>query len=191
MWQRLFRWLLYRKMGWRKHITEHHPDKYVICLAPHTSNYDFFLGLLYRWAEGWKVNFLMKKEWFFFPLGIIFRRLGGIAVYRDAHKNLTQQLVESAREREWFHLCVTPEGTRSKNSQWRHGFYHIARQADIPILLYAVDYKNKLIRCTQTLIPTGDLQADMKLVNNYYRDCEGKNAGQFALDELGETEPVS
>lgn len=184
MWQRFVRWLLYRKMGWQKRITEQHPDKYIICLAPHTSNYDFLIGTLYKWAEGWKVNFLMKKEWFFFPLGLLFRRMGGIPVHRSTHTNLTQQLVDEARRRDWFHLCVTPEGTRARNSHWRHGFYHIAHQAGMPILLYAINYADKCILCTQTLHPTGNLEADMKVVNHYYQGMEGRNPGRFTLDNI-------
>ena len=73
-------WLLYKKMGWTKNVTIAHPDRYIICLAPHTSNIDFFIGQLYMRAEGMHINFLMQKEWFFWPLGPIFKRLGGIPV---------------------------------------------------------------------------------------------------------------
>ena len=77
------KWLLYKKWGWTLDITEDHPDKFIICLAPHTSNWDFILGLLYSRAEGMQCNFMMKKEWFFWPLGPIFRKLGGIPVHRQ------------------------------------------------------------------------------------------------------------
>ena len=76
--QRFCRWLLYKKLGWTKCVTVAHPDKFIICLAPHTSNWDFIIGQLYAQAEGFKINFLMKREWFFWPLGVIFRSLGGI-----------------------------------------------------------------------------------------------------------------
>ena len=82
-------WLLYKKMGWKKFITDSHPDKYIICVAPHTSNWDFILGQLYAHAEGIKNNFLMKKEWFFWPFGILLRRLGGIPVWRSKHTSMT------------------------------------------------------------------------------------------------------
>ena len=67
MWKKFCNWLLYKHMGWTKEVTVAHPDKYIICLAPHTSNWDFVLGQLYSGAEGWRINFLMKKEWFFWP----------------------------------------------------------------------------------------------------------------------------
>ena len=83
MWQKFCAWMLYKRMGWTKDINQPHPDKYIICLAPHTSNWDFLIGQLFSGAEGMKINFLMKKEWFFWPLGPIFRKMGGIAVFRD------------------------------------------------------------------------------------------------------------
>ena len=111
-------WLLYKKMGWKKVITECHPDKYIICLAPHTSNWDFILGQLYAHAEGIKNNFLMKKEWFFWPFGILLRRLGGIPVWRSKHTSMTDNLANRAKEAKEFRLCVTPEGTRSLNRDY-------------------------------------------------------------------------
>ena len=85
-------------------------NKAIICLAPHTSNYDFLIGQLYARAEQQKSNFLMKKEWFFWPLGPIFRRLGGIAVWRDKHTSMTDRLAEHAMTADSFQLCITPRG---------------------------------------------------------------------------------
>ena len=99
-------------MGWTSQVTEAHPEKFIICLAPHTSNWDFLLGQLYNHAHGLKANFLMKKEWFFWPLGALFKRMGGIPVFRQKHTSLTDSLAETARQAEHFRLCVTPEGTR-------------------------------------------------------------------------------
>ena len=70
------KWLLYKKWGWKKNVTEVHPDKFIIALAPHTSNMDFLIGQLYMRSEGMRINFLMKKEWFFWPLGPLFKRMG-------------------------------------------------------------------------------------------------------------------
>ena len=83
--KRFCRALLYKKMGWTTDIKVEHPAKYIICLAPHTSNWDFIIGLLFSRAEDMKINFLMKKEWFFWPLGTLFRHLGGIPVNRGNH----------------------------------------------------------------------------------------------------------
>ena len=134
MLRRICSWILYKRMGWTKEVTIAHPDKYIICLAPHTSNWDFLIGQLYSRAENIKSNFLMKKEWFFFPLGPIFRRMGGIPVWRSKHTSMTDNLAQTAMQYKSFKLCITPEGTRSLNPEWKKGFYYIALKAQIPIV---------------------------------------------------------
>ena len=151
-------WILYKRMGWKKEVTIDFPKKYIICLAPHTSNWDFLIGQLYSRAENIKSNFLMKKEWFFWPLGPIFRKMGGVPVWRSKHTSMTDNLAEEAKKRESFGLCITPEGTRSLNPEWKKGFYFIALKAGIPILLYGVDYEKKVIQCTKMIIPSGDVE---------------------------------
>ena len=126
-------------MGWTTKVTEAHPDQYIICLAPHTSNWDFIIGLLYSRANGIKSHFLMKKEWFFWPLGPIFKRLGGIPVYRQKHTSMTDSMAATAEKQQEFHLCITPEGTRSRTEEWKKGFCFIALKANLPILLYGLD----------------------------------------------------
>lgn len=178
------RWMLYKRMGWTVDVTEPHPDKYIICLAPHTSNWDFVIGQLYSSAESVKSGFLMKKEWFFWPLGVLFRRLGGIPVWRSKHTSMTDNLANTAMERKEFHLCITPEGTRSPNPEWKKGFYYIALKAKLPILLYGVDYEKKLIRCTKTIIPNGDIEAQMREIKLYFKEFKGKRPENFAIGEI-------
>ncbi|MBQ8991556.1 MAG: 1-acyl-sn-glycerol-3-phosphate acyltransferase [Prevotella sp.] len=184
MWRKFCNWLLYKRMGWTTEVTVDHPDKYIICLAPHTSNWDFILGLLYSRSIGMQSNFLMKKEWFFWPLGPIFRSLGGIPVYRQKHSSMTESMAESAKQAKVFHLCITPEGTRSKNPDWKKGFYFIALKSGIPILLYGLDYERKLIQCTKTVIPSGDLEADMRDIKLYFKGFKGKKPENFTIGEL-------
>ena len=179
--RRLCRWLLYDLWGWKKVITEEHPQKYIICLAPHTSNWDFILGQLYAQAEGLRPNFLMKKEWFFWPLGPIFRHLGGIPVYRQKNTSMTDTLAKTAISSETFRLTITPEGTRSPNPEWKRGFYVIAQKAGIPILLYGVDYEKKEIVCQKTFIPTGDYDRDIIEIKAYFKDFKGKKPENFAI----------
>ena len=171
-------------MGWTKEVTEEHPNKYIICLAPHTSNWDFVIGQLYAGAEGWKINFLMKKEWFFWPLGPLFRRLGGIPVYRSKHTSMTDQLAAAAKAADTFKLTVTPEGTRARNPHWKRGFYYIAQGAGIPILLYGADYERKLIRCTRTVRPDGRVEEQMKEIMQYYNGFKGKHPENFTIEEI-------
>lgn len=174
------RWLLYKKMGWTKCVTVAHPDKFIICLAPHTSNWDFIIGQLYAQAEGFKINFLMKREWFFWPLGVIFRSLGGIPVWRSKHTSMTDNLAETAKTKDSFKLCITPEGTRSPNTEWKKGFYFIALKAEIPILLYGVDYEKKKIVCTDSFTPSGNIDEDMPKIKSYFKDFKGKKPENFA-----------
>lgn len=178
------RWMLYQRMGWRLHITEQHPDKYIICLAPHTSNWDFVIGHLYARAQGIKSNFLMKKEWFFWPLSFVFRRMGGIPVWRSKHTSMTDNLAAMASQSESFILCITPEGTRKPVTEWKKGFYFIAQKANIPILLYGIDYQRKLIQCTKTIVPTGDIESQMMEIKQYFRHFKGKKPENFAIGDL-------
>ena len=171
-------------MGWTTQITVDHPDKYIICLAPHTSNWDFLMGQLYARAENMKTNFLMKKEWFFWPLGLLFKHLGGIPVYRSKHTSMTDTLAQTAKQTPLFKLCVTPEGTRSLNPEWKKGFYYIALKAGIPILLYALDYERREIRCTHSITPTGNFDADMRSIKLYFKDVKGKHPELFSIGDI-------
>lgn len=173
--------MLYDKLGYVKDVTVEHPDKFVICLAPHTSNWDFFYGQLYCHAEGMKCNFLMKKEWFFWPLGLLFRRMGGIPVFRQKQTSMTDTLAEMAMKEKEFHLTITPEGTRKANKDWKKGFYFIALKAGIPILLYGLDYEKKMIVCTKSIVPTGDVEKEMMEIKQYFKDFKGKKKELFAI----------
>lgn len=185
MWKSFCNWLLYKQMGWTAEVTEAHPDKYIICLAPHTSNWDFLIGQLYNGATGMGSNFLMKKEWFFWPLGPIFKRLGGIPVWRDKKTSMTDNLAETARQLKTFRLCITPEGTRSATTEWKKGFYYIAFKAELPILLYGVDYERRHIECTKTIIPNGDIDQQMREIKLYFSKFKGKKPENFTI---GDTE---
>lgn len=182
--RKICRSILYRRMGWKADIQIEHPQKYILCLAPHTSNWDFIIGLLYSRAEGMRINFLMKKEWFFWPLGMWFRHIGGIPVNRGKHTSMTDAMAETARREPSYRLCVTPEGTRSLNPEWKKGFYFIALKAGIPILLYGLDYERRLIECKRMVVPTGDVEADMKTIKTYFKDYKGKHPELFSVGEI-------
>lgn len=180
--QRLAAWILYSLMGYRFESTIPLPRKYVIALAPHTSNWDFIIGILHCRAEGYKCNFMMKKFWFFWPLGYLMRALGGIPVERSKKSSLTDQIAQQANQREEFHLCITPEGTRKRVSEWKRGFYYIALKAKLPIMLYALDYEQKVIRCSKSIIPTGDIDKQMVEIKEYYRHVKGKKPELFTVE---------
>ena len=171
-------------MGWKAEVDQPIPEKCILCVAPHTSNWDFFIGKVYYTALGRTSNFLMKKEWFFWPLGPLFRRMGGIPVERSKKMSLTDQLAQRAMESSHFSLAVTPEGTRSRNPQWKRGFYYIALKAQLPILLYGLDFGTKTIVCKRTLVPSGNVDADMRVIADYFSHFKGKHPENFALPKF-------
>lgn len=177
----LYHKILFDWMGFREEVSEPFPAKYIIALAPHTSNWDFIIGMLFCRAKDFNCNFLMKKEWFFWPLGNLMHKLGGIPVYRSKKTGLTDIVAEKAKEMDTFRLCITPEGTRKANKEWKKGFYYIALKADIPILLYGLDYKRKLIKCSRTFIPTGNVEKDMEEIKQYFTEFEGKHPERFII----------
>ena len=173
--------ILYRWMGFSEVVTETRPEKYIIVMAPHTSNRDIVVGTLYARAEGFQCNFLIKKEWFFWPMGILMRKLGGIPVYRDKKTGSTERLATLAMQSKEFHLCITPEGTRQPNREWKRGFYYIALKAQLPILLYGLDYRKKVIECTKVIIPNGDVEGQMAEIKEYFARFTAKKPENFSI----------
>lgn len=159
-------------------ITAPRRDKCVICVAPHTSNWDFILGLLAYQSLGREANFLMKKFWFFFPLKYLLTRLGGIPVPKaNSGSHLTEDVIRMFEERRYVNLAVTPEGTRSARAKWRTGFLYISYGAHVPIQLGVIDYANRKIIIKDEYSPTGDVETDMKAIKEYYapyKECAYK-----------------
>lgn len=168
-------------IGWKIVGQTDYPPKCVICVAPHTSNLDLFIGLVVYTAMGRKSYFLMKKEWFFFPLGPIFRMLGGIPVDRSKKTSLTEQIAEEFSKREKFQIAITPEGTRKPNSEWKKGFYYIALEAKVPIVIAALDYKLKEADFKKVLIPSGDVDADMQIIKDTYKGVTARHPEKFVM----------
>lgn len=154
--------------GWKVNITVPYRDKAVICVAPHTSNWDFIMGLLGYRSIGRKASFLMKEFWFFFPLKYIFKALGGIPVNTKSSQSLTSRLVEDFRESDRLNLAVTPEGSRSPVDKWKTGFLTIAYNANVPIQLGVIDFKTKTVIIEREFITTGDFQKDLIDIRKYY-----------------------
>jgi hypothetical protein len=109
---------------------------------------------------------------------------GGIPVWRSKHNSMTENLAQAAKDAKEFHLCITPEGTRSANPDWKKGFYYIALNAQIPILLYGLDYKRKLIECTKSIIPNGDIENQMREIKIYFKDFKGKKPEKFTIGDI-------
>ena len=172
-----YSFIYYRLLGWKTNVTVPDYDKCVICAAPHTSNWDLFIGKLFYGAIGRKTSFMMKKEWFFFPLGLIFKAVGGIPVNRGRKSSLVDQMTEKFANSKHFHLAITPEGTRKANPNWKKGFYYIALKAQVPIMLIGIDYPSKTISSTKAVMPTGDIEKDNAALDAYFLSLP--NAGSF------------
>ena len=179
--QKIYSFIYYKLLGWKTNVTVPNYDKCVICAAPHTTNWDLFIGKLFYGAIGRKTSFMMKKEWFFFPLGLIFKAVGGIPVYRGKRNSLVDQMAERFATSQKFNLAITPEGTRKANPHWKKGFYYIALKAQVPILLIGIDYEKKTITATKEIIPSGDIDKDMQEIKLYFKDFKGKKPENFAI----------
>lgn len=171
-----------RLAGWKVNITVPDFPKVIICVAPHTSNWDFILGKLAYWSVNRQAGFLMKESWFFFPLNLFFKAIGGIPVPRRRGSSLVDTIVDKFNRSTRLALAITPEGTRSRTADWRHGFLYIAMEADVPIVLGALDFKHKTVIITEQFIPTGDVDADMKTIKKYYSQFTGLYPDKFCTD---------
>ena len=179
--QKLYSFIYYKLLGWKTNVTVPNYAKCVICAAPHTTNWDLFIGKLFYGAIGRKTSFMMKKEWFFFPLGILFKAVGGIPVTRGKKSSLVDQMAQRFSSSSYFNLAITPEGTRKANPNWKKGFYYIALKAQVPILLIGIDYEKKTITATRELMPSGDIEKDLKEIKLYFKDFKGKKPENFAI----------
>ncbi len=162
--------------------------KYVIVAAPHTSNQDFFIGMGALDVMQLPARFTIKKEWMFFPVGNFLRYLGAIFIDRSAngmhHTSMVDVMVDILNNtKEDLAIVVTPEATRSRRDKWRTGFYHVAKKANVPILLGFIDYKNRRCGVKEILLPSDDMQADMKKVMEFYQTVHPKHPELFSVDK--------
>jgi len=164
--------------------------KCILLAAPHTSNWDYMYGLVFFEKMGIEAKIAMKKDWFKFPFKRFIEHFGGIPVDRTQKGNDTEKIsAVDAMAKLFDHhdeliLVITPEGTRSKASKWRTGFYHIARKANVPIVLSYLDYENKRGIVGKIIHPSDDIDADLKEIMEFYQQhgC-GKFHDQFSLDD--------
>lgn len=163
-------------LGW-KFIGDypHEIDKKMIIVVPHTSNWDFPLGLLIRSALKAKIHFIGKASLFKPPHGFIFKALGGFPVKRGKNYNQVDQIVNYYNSRDTFSLSIAPEGTRKKVDKLKTGFYHIALQAKIPVIMMKFDAEHKEVVIKEPFYPTGDKEKDLNVVNTFFRGTKGIN----------------
>jgi 1-acyl-sn-glycerol-3-phosphate acyltransferase len=154
--------------------------KCVLIAAPHTSNWDLPYTLMVAFGLRINIHWMGKQQLFRWPFGPLMRWLGGIAVDRAQSTNLVAASAQAIRDATGaLCLVVPPEGTRSKTRQWKTGFYWIAREAGVPIVLAYMDYPRKLSGLGPVFQPTGDVDADMAAIKAWYAPFKGKNWRQF------------
>jgi 1-acyl-sn-glycerol-3-phosphate acyltransferase len=161
--------------GWR--IEGEFPDrpKLVAIVAPHTSNWDFIVGISAVWALGLRVRFLGKHTLFHPPLGWLMRWSGGIPVNREAPQGFVPQAVEAIAKADAIFLAITPSGTRSSTRPWKSGFYHIAHSAHAPILPVAFDGARRRIRLLAPFETSGDHAREIPQLRALYDGIRGIN----------------
>ncbi|MFL0076026.1 1-acyl-sn-glycerol-3-phosphate acyltransferase [Tenacibaculum maritimum] len=167
-------------LGW-KFVGEFpsHLKKYVIIGAPHTSWKDFPIALLARNSWGIKINFIAKKALFKPPFGFIFRWLGGAPVDRSKSTNKVDAIVAMFNKQDEFRLALSPEGTRKKVVQWKTGFYHIAKGAKVPIVMFSFDFGKKQVALSPPFYTTDNMEKDFECFYDFYKDVKGANPELF------------
>ena len=158
-----------RLAGWQFEGEFPNRGKLVIVAAPHTSNWDFVIGMTGVFALGLDLHWMGKHTLFKPPFGGFMRWLGGLGIDRRAAHGVVEQVTEEFDRREQLLLVVTPEGTRSKVERWKTGFWHIARSAEVPIMLGGIDYARKRLLFGPVMHPGTSLEEDMTTILAYYR----------------------
>jgi 1-acyl-sn-glycerol-3-phosphate acyltransferase len=178
-------------VGWNVHFKPLPGPHGIAVVYPHTSNWDFPVGLLAKWAVGVQFRWLAKDSLFRGPMGVIMRYWGGVAVDRSAPQGAIRRLADDMLASKWFWLAITPEGTRSYRPYWKSGFYRIALMAGVPLLLVSIDYRRKIVDVTRTMRLTGDEAADMAAIAAAYSEVVAKypkDAAPIRLAEPGSDE---
>ena len=165
--------LILKLIGWKLDERVPETQRYVMIGYPHTSNWDFILGMLAKWAMGLPINWVAKHSMFWGPFKPIFMAMGGVPLNREKTTGFIQKNIELFAQRERFILGLMPEGTRSKTDHWKTGFYHIAHGANVPIALAYMDYKNKVIGVGDVMLTSGDIHADFETIKEFYKDKIG------------------
>lgn len=165
-------WIL-KIFGWTTIYNLPSEKRYVVIAAPHTSNWDFPIGLLYIFTAGVPFRYMGKDALFKWPQKYLFKALGGIPVDRDNKTKLTVKMAEFINSQDQIALALSPEGTRSNCKYWRTGFYYIALEAKIPIAMAIFDAEKKVVGVGGQFMPSGDIHADLEIIREFYKDIRG------------------
>jgi 1-acyl-sn-glycerol-3-phosphate acyltransferase len=165
--------------GWR--FEGNFPDvpKMVLIVAPHTSNWDFLVGLMAKFALRLGCRFIAKHSLFWWPLGEFLRAVGGIPINRAAAGDFVEEAVRIFDARETLVLVITPEGTRSRVERWKTGFHRIARAATVPIVLVTFDYSRRLVRLGPAFPATADYENDLAAIQSHITAAMAKHPERY------------
>ncbi len=167
--------IFFKLLGWtRKGPPQEVPPKCVIIIVPHTSWHDFYIGALVRRILNLQVNFVAKKELFRPPLGWYLRWMGGYPLDRTPGQRKVEAIAQIMQRNKHLRLAIAPEGTRKKVTHWKTGFYYIAREAQVPIVMVALDYSKKTVKISSSFHPTKDKASDFQFMHSFYKGAVGK-----------------
>jgi len=174
-------WLFLKAAGW--HVATDWPgvSKSVVVAAPHTSNFD---GVLMLAIAGWyrqKLSWMGKASLVKGPLGGLVRRAGCVPVDRSQSSDVVTQMRDAFAAADSLHLAISPEGTREANPDWKSGFWHIARSANVPLLIAVLDFGTREMRFEGPMMPGADYAADLKAIVAHYRTAKGRYPDRFVL----------
>lgn len=170
----LSKFIFFKLMGWKLIGPFPEVEKCVVIVAPHTSWVDFFIGLLVRSIVKREVNFIGKKSLFNPPFGWYFRWMGGTPIDRSKNSDTVVSTARIFSQRKVFRLALSPEGTRKKVTEWKTGFYYIAKEAKVPIVMVAFDYGKKQVKISDPVFPTDDKESDFKRYKDFFKGVVGK-----------------
>jgi 1-acyl-sn-glycerol-3-phosphate acyltransferase len=175
--------------GWKVNMNlPEHADRCVMIAAPHTSNWDFLFSLAAFRILKIPFRFTVKDEMFKFPFGFFTRKLGGIAINRRPKKlgeerlSMVEAMANLFNEHDRLVVLVTPEGTRSLRTEWKTGFYYVAKKANVPISLGYLNYTDKVAGVGKTVWPSDDIEKDMRIIMDFYKDKQPKYPDKFSVD---------
>lgn len=166
--------IVLKLIGWKTEIELPKEKKFILIGAPHTSNWDLPIGLLCFWSAPLRLTWVAKKQLFVGPFNIFFRALGGIPVDRSIRTGFIDQIAQQFDKHDEMVFGLTPEGTRSRTDYWKTGFYYIALKAKVPICLAYVDYPSRTIGFGEMIWPSGNIDKDFELIENFYQGKRGK-----------------
>lgn len=166
---------LLKLIGWRLEGPFPQDKKMVVCLAPHTSNWDFFVAIFAVLAMQLKANWMGKHQIFVWPIRALLLKLGGIPVNRKAPGGLVQQVVDQLDTSESMIFALAPEGTRTRVEHWKNGFLRIAKQANVPVYMGYFDFERKVFGFHQDPIIVDDIDACMVKIREFYRSIPAKH----------------